>query len=74
MPVLGLYGSEDHGIPVSDVQAFEEELDRQAVPHEIHIYDGAHHAFFNDTRPSYDPAAAEDAWRRTLDWFQTYLT
>jgi carboxymethylenebutenolidase len=74
IPVLGLYGSEDHGIPVSDVQAFEEELDRQAVPHEIHIYDGAHHAFFNDTRPSYDPAAAEDAWRRTLDWFQTYLT
>lgn len=73
VPVLGLYGSEDHGIPVSDVRAFEEELDRQAVPYEIHVYDGAHHAFFNDTRPAYDPAAAEDAWRRTLGWFRTYL-
>jgi carboxymethylenebutenolidase len=73
VPILGLFASEDHGISVADVQAFEEELDRHGVPHEIHVYDGVHHAFFNDTRPVYDPAAAEDAWRRTLGWFQTYL-
>jgi carboxymethylenebutenolidase len=73
VPVLGLYASEDHGIPVDAVRAFEEELVRHQVPHEIHIYEGAHHAFFNDTRPVYDPDAAADAWRRTLDWFGRYL-
>lgn len=73
VPILGLFASEDHGISVADVQAFDQELGRHAVPHEIHVYDGTHHAFFNDTRSVYDPAAAEDAWRRTLDWFQTYL-
>ena len=73
VPVLGLFASEDHGISVADVRAFDEELDRHGVSHEIHIYDGAHHAFFNDTRPVYDPEAAEDAWQRTLDWFRTHL-
>jgi carboxymethylenebutenolidase len=43
------------------------------VPHEVHIYPGAGHAFFNDTRPVYDAAAAGDAWQRTLAWFRRYL-
>ena len=72
-PVLGLFASEDHGIPVADVRAFEAELKQHGVPHEIHIYEGAHHAFFNDTRPVYDPEAAADAWQRTLGWFGRYL-
>lgn len=34
----------------------------------------APHTFFNDTRPSvYRPDAAQDAWRKTLDWFGMYL-
>lgn len=74
VPVLGLYGEEDHGIPVETVRAFEAALKRRGVPHEIHIYPGAGHAFFNDTRPqAYHPEAARDAWRRTLDWFRRYL-
>ena len=72
-PVLGLFASEDHGIPVADVRAFEGELERHGVPHQIHVYEGAHHAFFNDTRPVYDPQAAADAWRRTLAWFDRHL-
>jgi carboxymethylenebutenolidase len=72
-PVLGLFAEEDHGISVADVHAFENELQRHDVPHEVHIYEGAHHAFFNDTRPVYDPEAAADAWRRTLEWFERYL-
>lgn len=73
VPILGLYGSEDQGIPVSAVRDFESELIRHQVPHEINIYDGAHHAFFNDTRPAYDPVASADAWQRTLDWFGRHL-
>jgi len=72
-PVLGLFAGEDHGIPVADVWAFERELEQHGVPHEIHLYEEAHHAFFNNTRPVYDPQAAADAWKRVLAWFRTYL-
>jgi carboxymethylenebutenolidase len=72
-PVLGLFASEDHGISVADVHAFEDELRRIDVTHEVHIYEGAHHAFFNNTRPVYDPEVAADAWGRTLGWFEQYL-
>jgi carboxymethylenebutenolidase len=74
VPVLGLFGEEDHGIPVSLVQDFEKELDAQGVPHDIHVYAGAQHAFFNEERPqAYNAAAAEDAWKRTLAWFRQHL-
>jgi carboxymethylenebutenolidase len=72
-PVLGFYGSEDHGIPTGAVREFERRLEAHQIPHEIHIYDGAHHAFFNDTRAAYDAGAAEDAWKRTLAWFRQHL-
>jgi carboxymethylenebutenolidase len=74
-PVLGLYGEHDHGIPVDLVRQFDQALEQHGVPHEIHIYPGAGHAFFNDTRPQiYDAEAAQDAWQRTLQWFRRYLT
>ena len=74
VPVLGLYGEEDHGIPVSLVQDFEKELDAQGVTHDIHVYAGAQHAFFNEERPqAYNAAVAEDAWKRTLAWFRQHL-
>jgi carboxymethylenebutenolidase len=72
-PVLGLFAEEDHGISVADVRAFEDELMEYGVPNQVHLYEGAHHAFFNDTRPVYDPEAAADAWERTLAWFKRYL-
>lgn len=73
-PLLGLYGEHDHGIPVERLHSFDEELQKHGVRHEIHIYPGAQHAFFNDARPnSYHPEAAADAWERTLAWFRQYL-
>lgn len=73
-PLLGLYGQEDHGIPVDLVRSLEQELQQHGVVHEIHIYAGAGHAFFNDSRPHiYDPDAAQDAWERTLRWFRQHL-
>ena len=74
VPVLGLYAEHDHGIPVEAVHAFEAEMQKQHVPHEVQIYPGASHAFFNDTRPQiYQAAAAQDAWQKTLAWFRMYL-
>jgi carboxymethylenebutenolidase len=73
VPTLGLYGSEDGGIPVADVRAMDAAFEEAGIVHEAVIYDGAGHAFLNDTRESYDPQAADDAWRRLLDWFGTHL-
>jgi carboxymethylenebutenolidase len=74
VPVLGLYAEHDHGIPVEAVKAFEADMQKQRVPHEVHIYSGASHAFFNDTRPQiYQAAAAHDAWQKTLAWFRKGL-
>ncbi len=73
-PVLGLYGELDAGIPATIVQEFEQQLESGSVPHEIHIYPGAGHAFFNDGRPeAYHAEAAADAWTRAMAWFRQYL-
>jgi carboxymethylenebutenolidase len=52
---------------------YDAELTDAKVPHEGHIYKGAYHGFHNDTTPRYDEAAAKEAWRRALDWFNKYL-
>jgi carboxymethylenebutenolidase len=75
VPVLGLYGENDQGIPVERVHAFERALSENDVTHEITIYPGAGHAFFNDTRPDhYNQEAAQHAWEKTLGWFRSYLS
>lgn len=73
-PILGLYGADDQGIPVDRVRAMEQGFSDAGVESEIHIYDGAGHAFFNDTRDSYNPDAAQDAWQKTLTWFREHLS
>ncbi len=72
-PVLGLYGAQDQGIPISGVRAMQAALDQAGIKNEFHIYEGVGHAFFNDTRPSYNPEAAADAWVRTLAWLRDHL-
>ncbi len=74
VPVLGLYGELDQGLPVEAVRAFKNELRKWNVPHEVIIYPNAQHAFFNNTRPqAYHAIAARDAWSRSLAWFRRYL-
>ena len=68
-PILGLYGAADQGIPVADVEAMGAALEEAGIENEIQVYEGAGHAFFNDTAPSYNADAAADAWPRTLEWF-----
>jgi carboxymethylenebutenolidase len=72
-PILGLYGTEDASNPLDKVRAMEKALDEAGIENQIEIYEGAHHAFFNDTRASYHPEAAADAWKRTLAWFRAHL-
>ncbi len=73
-PVLGLYGALDASIPTDAVRAFKKALERNGIPHEIHTYPNAGHAFFNNTQPqAYNAIAARDAWSRSLAWFRKYL-
>ncbi|MFN3815455.1 dienelactone hydrolase family protein [Brevundimonas sp.] len=73
-PVLGLYGEDDRGIPLSSVQAMRDALvSAGQARSEIVVYPGAGHAFHADYRPSYQAAAATDGWSRLLAHFQTHL-
>lgn len=72
-PILGLYGAKDRGISAAQVSKMESAFDASGLAGEFHTYEGAGHAFFNDTRSSYDGKAAQDAWRRTVAWFRAHL-
>jgi carboxymethylenebutenolidase len=73
VPVLGSWGERDTSILAADVRALDAKLSGFKKPHDLRVYDGAGHAFFDDTRDSYVAAAASDAWTRTLAWFAKYL-
>jgi len=65
VPILGLFGSEDQGIPVASVRELESALEELGKEAEIHVYDGADHAFANPSGSRYDADAAEAAWAET---------
>jgi carboxymethylenebutenolidase len=71
-PINAQYGELDQRI-TGGWPAFDAALAAAGVPHEGHIYKGANHGFHNDTTPRYDQAAAEEAWKRTIDWLNKYL-
>jgi carboxymethylenebutenolidase len=71
-PLLGLYGGKDGSIPVDQVRAAETKAKAAGKTVEIVIYPEAGHAFLADYRPTYVPAAAEDAWKQALNWFKRY--
>ncbi|MGD0051947.1 MAG: dienelactone hydrolase family protein [Vulcanimicrobiaceae bacterium] len=70
-PLMGSFGARDTSIKPEDVRSM---FDRLLAPHDVKIYDEAGHAFFDDTRASYVAGPANDAWTRTLAWYQQYLT
>jgi carboxymethylenebutenolidase len=71
-PVLGLYGAEDQGIPVAQVEAFKKALADDKKTAEFKIYPGAPHGFHADYRASYRKEAAEDGWNQMQAWLKKY--
>jgi carboxymethylenebutenolidase len=66
-PLLGNFGAEDHGVSAAEVQAFQKTMQGLQRRVDIKIYDGAGNAFENPSNAdAYRPAAAEDAWKRTI--------
>ena len=70
--VLGLYGGEDPGI-TGTVPAFAAAMAAAGKSFDSHVYPGAKHAFFNDTRPNYHRESAIDAWERVRHFFAEQL-
>lgn len=74
-PVLGLFAEKDQFVTPQTAREVDAAIRAAGKASEIHIYPGTDHAFFNDERPdTYHPAAADDAWRRTLTFFRRHLT
>jgi carboxymethylenebutenolidase len=71
-PVLGLYGALDARVN-GGLLDFISAMQKEGKRFEHKIYEGAGHAFFNDTRPSYDAGASRDAFARTLEFFRCEL-
>jgi carboxymethylenebutenolidase len=71
-PMLIHYAEKDDRINAG-VQAFEAALKANKIRYELYTYAGTQHGFNNDTTPRYDKAAADLAWKRTVDFFKKNL-
>jgi carboxymethylenebutenolidase len=71
-PILGLMGGADEAITQEDVEAFERALADAGIEHEIVVYPGAPHSFF-DRRFAEYADASEDAWQRVLEFVERAL-
>lgn len=78
-PVLGLYGGQDGGIPLTTVNQMKDALaeagakgNKAAKMSEFVVYPQAPHAFHADYRPSFRKEAAEDGWKQALAWFKAH--
>jgi carboxymethylenebutenolidase len=70
--VLAIYGALDARVD-SSRDAIQQALEKAGLRHEIVTYDGADHAFYNDTGPRYNAGAAAAATTKMFDWLGTYL-
>jgi carboxymethylenebutenolidase len=73
VPWLGLYGDQDHTIPVEQVERLRAQAALAPTPAKVIRYAGAGHGFNCNDRPSFVPDAAADAWSHTLRWLRHHL-
>jgi carboxymethylenebutenolidase len=74
-PVLGHFGTADEFVPADAAEALEAELRDAGVEVTFNYYDGAGHAFFNDTNRlgTYDEGHAQRSWERTVEFLRSAL-
>jgi len=69
-PVIGFYGGKDTGISQESIERMRGVLKVLGDDSEINVYPDAQHGFNADYRPSYNKEAAQDAWKKMLEWFK----
>ncbi|MGH8195077.1 MAG: dienelactone hydrolase family protein [Woeseiaceae bacterium] len=74
VPILGLFAENDRVITVESVQKFQDALDSLGKTYEIEIFPGTGHAFANPKANHYDAAVAAQAWQRTVEFLDQYLS
>ncbi|MFC5750187.1 dienelactone hydrolase family protein [Actinomadura rugatobispora] len=72
-PVQAHFGGADEVIPLDQVGRLEEALKLSEQPIEVHLYQGAGHAYHDDTHPNHHPQAARLTWERTLEFLRAHL-
>jgi len=72
VPVLGLYGGKDAGIPVATVEQMKEALAKTGNKSEFIVFPNSGHAFNADYRSSYVEADAKEGWKRATEWFKSH--
>lgn len=72
VPVLGLYGGKDEGIPIASVEEMRLALNKGKSQSQIIVYPEAGHAFHADYRPSFVESAAKKGWQELIQWFQKH--
>lgn len=70
-PLLLMIAGADFATPVEQSTEFERKLTQAGVPHEMHVYDGAPHSFFDRAYDQWKDAC-DDAWRRMLDFVKKH--
>jgi carboxymethylenebutenolidase len=73
-PLFAAYAENDNFASESVRRQLEEALKQRGITHDVKVYPGTEHAFFNNTRAEvYNREAAEDAWQRALTLFRDNL-
>ena len=70
-PVVGSYPEKDFTARAG--RNLDRALATYNIDHDVKVYPGAEHSFFNDTRSRYDKQAADDAWSRVMRFFDARL-
>jgi carboxymethylenebutenolidase len=70
-PVLALFGGADQGIPVEQTQQFDRAMTQAGVEHQVIVYPGAPHSFFDRHQEKYASESA-DSWQRMLAFIDEY--
>jgi carboxymethylenebutenolidase len=73
-PIQFHFGAEDEAIPHDQIDALEDALPTSATHAEFYRHEGAGHAYHDDTHPNYNPGAASETWRETLEFLRRHLS
>ena len=73
IPLLGIFGEDDHSPTPAQVAIHEEELKKHAKQYEFHMYPDAGHGFFYHNRPMYRQAQAVDGWNKIFAFLNEHL-